>query len=168
MIKEGAAVIDVGINRVQDPITGKSRLVGDVDFEGTGRTEWMSAVKLPSGVSVTCFLSTLRREEEGGIHHPGSWRSWPHDRSNAHEEHRQSHQECPADSPGENPFGCCVLMSQSVPSCSDSFHPATPPLIFIFFLPWSDISKLLRTDWKEDRFEALSAHVFLSIKSSHV
>ncbi|KAM4745358.1 bifunctional methylenetetrahydrofolate dehydrogenase/cyclohydrolase, mitochondrial [Anableps anableps] len=33
MIKEGAAVIDVGINRVQDPITGKSRLVGDVDFE---------------------------------------------------------------------------------------------------------------------------------------
>lgn len=33
MIKEGAAVIDVGINRVQDPVTGKSRLVGDVDFE---------------------------------------------------------------------------------------------------------------------------------------
>ncbi|XP_055518285.1 bifunctional methylenetetrahydrofolate dehydrogenase/cyclohydrolase, mitochondrial [Leucoraja erinacea] len=34
MIKEGAAVIDVGINRVQDPVTGKPRLVGDVDFEG--------------------------------------------------------------------------------------------------------------------------------------
>lgn len=34
MIKEGAAVIDVGINRVQDAVTGKSRLVGDVDFEG--------------------------------------------------------------------------------------------------------------------------------------
>lgn len=34
MIKEGAAVIDVGINRVQDPVTGKYRLVGDVDFEG--------------------------------------------------------------------------------------------------------------------------------------
>ncbi|XP_038151410.1 bifunctional methylenetetrahydrofolate dehydrogenase/cyclohydrolase, mitochondrial [Cyprinodon tularosa] len=34
MIKEGAAVIDVGINRVHDPVTGKSRLVGDVDFEG--------------------------------------------------------------------------------------------------------------------------------------
>ncbi|KAK5622393.1 Bifunctional methylenetetrahydrofolate dehydrogenase/cyclohydrolase, mitochondrial [Crenichthys baileyi] len=33
MIKEGAAVIDVGINRVEDPVTGKSRLVGDVDFE---------------------------------------------------------------------------------------------------------------------------------------
>ncbi|XP_041088189.1 bifunctional methylenetetrahydrofolate dehydrogenase/cyclohydrolase, mitochondrial [Polyodon spathula] len=37
MIKEGAAVIDVGINRVQDPITGKPKLVGDVDFEGVKR-----------------------------------------------------------------------------------------------------------------------------------
>uniref|UniRef100_A0A8D1TJM6 methenyltetrahydrofolate cyclohydrolase n=1 Tax=Sus scrofa TaxID=9823 RepID=A0A8D1TJM6_PIG len=34
MIKEGAAVIDVGINRIQDPITAKPKLVGDVDFEG--------------------------------------------------------------------------------------------------------------------------------------
>ncbi|NXQ94784.1 MTDC protein, partial [Sagittarius serpentarius] len=34
MIKEGAAVIDVGITRVEDPVTAKSRLVGDVDFEG--------------------------------------------------------------------------------------------------------------------------------------
>lgn len=34
MIKEGAAVIDVGINRIQDPTTAKPKLVGDVDFEG--------------------------------------------------------------------------------------------------------------------------------------
>ncbi|KAM3659443.1 bifunctional methylenetetrahydrofolate dehydrogenase/cyclohydrolase, mitochondrial isoform 2-T6 [Ammospiza maritima maritima] len=34
MIKEGAAVIDVGITRVQDPLTARPRLVGDVDFEG--------------------------------------------------------------------------------------------------------------------------------------
>lgn len=40
MIKEGAAVIDVGINRVQDPVTGKNRLVGDVDFEGEPQL-WM-------------------------------------------------------------------------------------------------------------------------------
>ncbi|MBN3311887.1 MTD2L cyclohydrolase, partial [Atractosteus spatula] len=33
MVKEGAAVIDVGINRIQDSKTGKARLVGDVDFE---------------------------------------------------------------------------------------------------------------------------------------
>uniref|UniRef100_A0A8C1ULH7 Methylenetetrahydrofolate dehydrogenase (NADP+ dependent) 2 like n=1 Tax=Cyprinus carpio TaxID=7962 RepID=A0A8C1ULH7_CYPCA len=33
ILKEGAAVIDVGINRMQDPVTGKLCLVGDVDFE---------------------------------------------------------------------------------------------------------------------------------------
>eukprot|EP01028_Stygiella_incarcerata_P012802 TRINITY_DN80473_c0_g1_i1.p1 TRINITY_DN80473_c0_g1~~TRINITY_DN80473_c0_g1_i1.p1 ORF type:complete len:294 (+),score=100.70 TRINITY_DN80473_c0_g1_i1:143-1024(+) len=33
-IKPGAVVIDVGINQVEDPETGKRRLVGDVDYEG--------------------------------------------------------------------------------------------------------------------------------------
>jgi methylenetetrahydrofolate dehydrogenase (NADP+)/methenyltetrahydrofolate cyclohydrolase len=33
MVKPGAVVVDVGINRVTDTTTGKSRLVGDVDFE---------------------------------------------------------------------------------------------------------------------------------------
>ncbi|XP_058826631.1 bifunctional methylenetetrahydrofolate dehydrogenase/cyclohydrolase, mitochondrial isoform X2 [Topomyia yanbarensis] len=33
MIKEGAAVIDVGITRVVDPVTGKNKLVGDVDYD---------------------------------------------------------------------------------------------------------------------------------------
>ncbi|XP_032884316.1 bifunctional methylenetetrahydrofolate dehydrogenase/cyclohydrolase, mitochondrial-like [Amblyraja radiata] len=33
MIKEGAVVIDVGINRVRDPATGKTKLVGDADFK---------------------------------------------------------------------------------------------------------------------------------------
>ncbi|CAI5789860.1 bifunctional methylenetetrahydrofolate dehydrogenase cyclohydrolase 2 [Podarcis lilfordi] len=33
MVKEGAAVIDVGINHIHDPLTGKTNLVGDVDFE---------------------------------------------------------------------------------------------------------------------------------------
>src|SRR5205823_12938706 len=33
MVKPGAAVVDVGVNRVSDPsATGGSRLVGDVDF----------------------------------------------------------------------------------------------------------------------------------------
>ncbi|MEM6869196.1 MAG: bifunctional methylenetetrahydrofolate dehydrogenase/methenyltetrahydrofolate cyclohydrolase FolD [Cyanobacteria bacterium P01_C01_bin.121] len=32
MVKPGATVIDVGINRITDPDTAKSRLVGDVDF----------------------------------------------------------------------------------------------------------------------------------------
>ena len=34
MVKEGVAVIDVGINRVKDEATGKFKLIGDVDFEG--------------------------------------------------------------------------------------------------------------------------------------
>lgn len=34
MIKEGAAIIDVGINHIEDPTTGRSMIVGDVDLEG--------------------------------------------------------------------------------------------------------------------------------------
>ncbi|XP_018408795.1 PREDICTED: probable bifunctional methylenetetrahydrofolate dehydrogenase/cyclohydrolase 2 [Nanorana parkeri] len=34
MIKEGAAIIDVGINHIEDPATGKTIMVGDVDLEG--------------------------------------------------------------------------------------------------------------------------------------
>lgn len=34
MVKPGACVIDVGLTRVTDPESGKSKLVGDVDFEG--------------------------------------------------------------------------------------------------------------------------------------
>ncbi|XP_053556135.1 bifunctional methylenetetrahydrofolate dehydrogenase/cyclohydrolase 2, mitochondrial [Bombina bombina] len=33
MIKEGAAIIDVGINHIEDPVSGKSILVGDVDYK---------------------------------------------------------------------------------------------------------------------------------------
>jgi methylenetetrahydrofolate dehydrogenase (NADP+) / methenyltetrahydrofolate cyclohydrolase len=33
MVKPGAIVIDVGINRIENEATGKARLVGDVDFE---------------------------------------------------------------------------------------------------------------------------------------
>ncbi|XP_033829107.1 bifunctional methylenetetrahydrofolate dehydrogenase/cyclohydrolase, mitochondrial [Periophthalmus magnuspinnatus] len=49
MIKDGAAVIDVGINRIQDPVTGKSRLVGDVDFEGV-RQKAGFITPVPGGV----------------------------------------------------------------------------------------------------------------------
>ncbi|TFK04188.1 putative bifunctional methylenetetrahydrofolate dehydrogenase/cyclohydrolase 2 [Platysternon megacephalum] len=44
MVKEGAAVIDVGINHIHDPLTGKTKLVGDVDFEDY--TEEPIALKL--------------------------------------------------------------------------------------------------------------------------
>lgn len=34
MVKEGACIIDVGINRIFNENTGKYELVGDVDYEG--------------------------------------------------------------------------------------------------------------------------------------
>lgn len=34
MVKPGACIIDVGITRIIDKVTGKSKLVGDVDFDG--------------------------------------------------------------------------------------------------------------------------------------
>lgn len=38
MVKPGACVIDVGITRIHDKKTGKSKLVGDVDFNGECHT----------------------------------------------------------------------------------------------------------------------------------
>uniref|UniRef100_A0AAG5DF07 methenyltetrahydrofolate cyclohydrolase n=1 Tax=Anopheles atroparvus TaxID=41427 RepID=A0AAG5DF07_ANOAO len=49
MVKEGAAVIDVGITRVNDPVTGKTKLVGDVDFEGVRKVAG-SITPVPGGV----------------------------------------------------------------------------------------------------------------------
>ena len=49
MVKPGAAVVDVGINRVVDSATGKGRLVGDVDFAAVRAVaSWISPV--PGGV----------------------------------------------------------------------------------------------------------------------
>ncbi len=49
MIKPGAVVIDVGINRIPDPATGKNRLVGDVNFSEA--VEVASAITpVPGGV----------------------------------------------------------------------------------------------------------------------
>lgn len=49
MVKPGAVVIDVGINRVMDPSTGADRLVGDVAFESVAhQASWITPV--PGGV----------------------------------------------------------------------------------------------------------------------
>jgi methylenetetrahydrofolate dehydrogenase (NADP+)/methenyltetrahydrofolate cyclohydrolase len=48
MVKPGAVVVDVGMNRITD-ISGKSRLVGDVELESTaGVAEFITPV--PGGV----------------------------------------------------------------------------------------------------------------------
>jgi methylenetetrahydrofolate dehydrogenase (NADP+)/methenyltetrahydrofolate cyclohydrolase len=50
MIREGAVVIDVGVNRVQDPGSSKGfRLVGDVDFESV-RQKASAITPVPGGV----------------------------------------------------------------------------------------------------------------------
>jgi methylenetetrahydrofolate dehydrogenase (NADP+)/methenyltetrahydrofolate cyclohydrolase len=49
MVKPGAAVIDVGTNRVPDPGGGRPRLVGDVDSDGVAEVAgWLTPV--PGGV----------------------------------------------------------------------------------------------------------------------
>ena len=57
-IKPGAVVIDVGINRVDNPNTGKNKLVGDVDYDGVA--EVASAITpVPGGVgpmTIACLL----------------------------------------------------------------------------------------------------------------
>ena len=57
-VKEGAVVIDVGINRVQGS-DGKKRTVGDVDFEGVqGIAGFVSPV--PGGVGPMTVAMMLR------------------------------------------------------------------------------------------------------------
>lgn len=58
MIKDCAVVIDVGINRVEDPVTKKSKLVGDVHFESASQKASLIS-PVPGGVgpmTVTMLL----------------------------------------------------------------------------------------------------------------
>ena len=58
MVKEGAVVIDVGTNRIDDPTHPKgSRLVGDVDFDNVkGRTSAITPVPGGVGPMTICML----------------------------------------------------------------------------------------------------------------
>jgi methylenetetrahydrofolate dehydrogenase (NADP+)/methenyltetrahydrofolate cyclohydrolase len=76
MVKDGVVVIDVGINRIDDPAAPKgTRLVGDVDFAGvSGKAKAISPV--PGGVgpmTITMLLfNTVRSAEQfAGIVQPG-------------------------------------------------------------------------------------------------
>jgi len=76
MVKPGAVVIDVGINRVQDPARpGKTRLVGDVDYEGA--VEVASAITpVPGGVGpmtiAMLLANTLKAAEYERTRRAGS------------------------------------------------------------------------------------------------
>ncbi len=57
-VKPGAIVIDVGINRVTDPATGKGKLVGDVDFDAAKAVAG-AITPVPGGVgpmTIACLL----------------------------------------------------------------------------------------------------------------
>ena len=60
MVREGAVVIDVGVNRVEDPTTERGyRLVGDVAFdEAVERASWITPV--PGGVGPMTIAMLLR------------------------------------------------------------------------------------------------------------
>jgi methylenetetrahydrofolate dehydrogenase (NADP+)/methenyltetrahydrofolate cyclohydrolase len=59
MIKEGAVVVDVGINAVEHPQSGKTRLVGDVDFDSVaGKASAVTPV--PGGVGPITDVWLLR------------------------------------------------------------------------------------------------------------
>ncbi|KAM8936876.1 bifunctional methylenetetrahydrofolate dehydrogenase/cyclohydrolase 2, mitochondrial isoform 2-T2 [Lycaon pictus] len=59
MVKEGAAVIDVGINYVHDPVTGKTKLVGDVDFEAV-KKKASFITPVPGGVGPMTVAMLLK------------------------------------------------------------------------------------------------------------
>lgn len=59
MVKEGAAVIDVGINYVLDPVTGKTKLVGDVDFEAV-KKKASFITPVPGGVGPMTVAMLLK------------------------------------------------------------------------------------------------------------
>ncbi|MDR1971951.1 MAG: bifunctional 5,10-methylenetetrahydrofolate dehydrogenase/5,10-methenyltetrahydrofolate cyclohydrolase [Treponema sp.] len=71
MVKEGAAVIDVGVNRVPDPSAKKGyRLRGDVDFEPVAeKAGYLSPV--PGGVgpmTIAMLLQNVLQAAEGGLY----------------------------------------------------------------------------------------------------
>jgi len=64
MIREGAVVIDVGVNRIPDPTAPKgTRLVGDVDFENV-KEKASVITPVPGGVgpmTITMLMANTVR-----------------------------------------------------------------------------------------------------------
>ena len=75
MIKPGALVVDVGINRVKDPETGKSRIVGDVVFDEAKEVAGI-ITPVPGGVGPLTVVMLLKNTVEAaeiqrGLKQPG-------------------------------------------------------------------------------------------------
>lgn len=67
MVREGAVVIDVGINRIEDPeLTGGKKLVGDVDFDSVA--EKASAITpVPGGVGPMTITMLMHNTIQSAI-----------------------------------------------------------------------------------------------------
>lgn len=65
MVKDGVAVIDVGINRIDDPTKAKGyRIVGDVDFENVSKKASF-ITPVPGGVGPMTIAMLLKNTYEG-------------------------------------------------------------------------------------------------------
>ena len=66
MVKEGAVVVDVGVNPMEDPETGKTKIVGDVDFESV-KEKAAAITPVPGGTgpvtSVMLMENTVKAAE---------------------------------------------------------------------------------------------------------
>jgi methylenetetrahydrofolate dehydrogenase (NADP+)/methenyltetrahydrofolate cyclohydrolase len=69
MVKPGAVVIDVGVNRVEDPTKAKGfRLVGDVDFEAV-KEKASLITPVPGGVGpMTITMLLYNTVQSAGKH----------------------------------------------------------------------------------------------------
>ncbi|MBI4285895.1 MAG: bifunctional 5,10-methylene-tetrahydrofolate dehydrogenase/5,10-methylene-tetrahydrofolate cyclohydrolase [Chloroflexi bacterium] len=70
MVREGTVVIDVGVNFMPDPVTGKNKQVGDVDFE-TVKEKAAAITPVPGGTgavtSVMLMVNTVKAAERLSI-----------------------------------------------------------------------------------------------------
>ena len=66
MVRPGTIVIDVGVNFISDPVTGKNKQVGDVDFEAV-KEKAAAITPVPGGTgavtSVMLMVNTVRAAE---------------------------------------------------------------------------------------------------------
>ncbi len=66
MVKPGAIVVDVGVNFIPDPVTGKNKQVGDVDFEAV-KEKAAAITPVPGGTgavtSILLMANTVRAAE---------------------------------------------------------------------------------------------------------
>jgi methylenetetrahydrofolate dehydrogenase (NADP+)/methenyltetrahydrofolate cyclohydrolase len=58
-VREGAVVLDVGINRITDPATGDGRLVGDVDFDAVA-PRVRAITPVPGGIGPVTDVWVIR------------------------------------------------------------------------------------------------------------